>query len=192
MPEQAVQKRPPQPRNGVNTPALFATIDAVRGDTELAKFKFRASNKWIQGTHCRSTIESFDGAGGTHEQTSAFAYDADHPPVLCGEGKAPTPVEHLLHALSACLTAGLVNIAAARRINLEQVESTIEGDMDLQGILGINDDVRNGYDKIRVRFKIKADAPKKKLEQLVEQATARSAVYDVITNGVAVDIALDA
>ena len=192
MSEQAVQKRVPEARHGVDTPNLFATIDAVRENRDLAKFKFRATNQWIRGTHCRSTIESFDGAGGTHEQTANFQYDADHPPVLCGEGSAPTPVEHLLHALAACLTAGLANIAAARGITLRSVESSVEGDMDLQGILGLSDDVRNGYQGIRVRFKVDADAPEDKIRKLVDQATARSAVYDVFTNGIPVEISLDA
>lgn len=194
MPEQAVakEKRQAEARNGVDTPKLFATIDHVGQNPELAKFKFRARNIWVRGTQSRSRIDAFDGAGGRHEQAGNFEYDADHPPVLCGEGKAPTPVEYLLHALAACLTAGMANIAAARGINLEEIESTVEGDMDLQGILGLSDDVRNGYEKIRVSFRVKGDAPEEKLRQLVEQSRARSAVFDVITNSVPVEIAINA
>lgn len=181
-----------RPMNGVDVPTLFATINAVAEQPELAKFQFRASNEWIRGTHSRSKIEGYSGAGGEHAQTGDFVYDGDHPPVLVGAGNAPTPVEFLLHALSACITAGIGNVAAARGIELESVESHIEGDVDLRGLLGISDDVRNGYQGIRLSFKVKGDASAEKLRQVVEQSTARSAVYDVLTNGVPVSIAVDA
>ncbi|WP_149260204.1 OsmC family protein [Actinomadura sp. K4S16] len=177
------------PRNGVDVPALFATLDAVKGKPELARFQFRATNRWITGTHNRSTIKGFYGAGQEDTtRTEEFAYDADHPAVLVGGGKAPTPVEFLLHALAACLTAGLANIAAARGITLTEVESTVEGDIDLLGILGLSQDVRNGYQGIRVGFRISGDASDEVLRGLVEQSRARSAVYDVISNGVPVEI----
>ena len=181
-----------RPLNGVDIPALFATINAVAEQPELANFQFRASNEWIKGTHSRSKVEGYSGAGGEHAQTGDFVYDADHPPVLCGAGNAPSPVEFLLHALSACITAGIGNIAAARGIELEGVESHIEGDIDLRGLLGISDDVRNGYQGIRLSFKVKGDASAEKLRQVVEQSRARSAVYDVLTNGVPVSIEVDA
>ena len=181
-----------RPLNGVDIPSLFATINAVADQPELANFQFRASNEWIKGTHSRSKIEGFSGAGGEHAQTGDFVYDGDHPPVLCGAGNAPSPVEFLLHALSACITAGIGNIAAARGIELEGVESRIEGDIDLRGLLGISDDVRNGYQGIRLSFKVKGDASAEKLRQVVEQSRARSAVYDVLTNGVPVSIEVDA
>ncbi|MDX1390644.1 MAG: OsmC family protein, partial [Acidobacteriota bacterium] len=180
------------PLNGVDTPTLFATIGAVKGQPELATFKWRASNKWVQGTKSTTTIEAFDGAGGRHEHKRTYQYDADHPAVLCGEDEGPTPVEFLLVALSACLTSGIANIAAARGVQLESVESRIEGDMDLQGILGLSDEVRNGYDKIRITFDIKGDAPQDKLRQIVEQSRARSAVFDVITNQVPVEVTVNA
>lgn len=178
-------------RNGVDTATLFATLDAVKAAPEAAQFQFRAHNQWISGTHNRSTIHDFFGAGEerTHEHT--FRFDADHPAVLVGRDNGPTPVEHLLHALAACLTAGLANIAAARGIRLTEVHSTITGDIDLNGILGLDPDVRNGYQNITVRFSVKGDAPAEKLRQLVEQSRARSAVYDVITNGVPVAIEID-
>ncbi|WP_214110231.1 OsmC family protein [Acrocarpospora catenulata] len=180
---------PPIARNGVDTPTLFATLDAVKGSPELAKFQFRATNRWVSGTHNRSTIQGFFGAGQEDtSRTEPYTYDADHPPVLVGGGKAPTPVEFLLHALAACLTAGLANIAAARGVNLTSVESTVEGDIDLNGILGLSDQVRNGYQGIRVHFTVTGDAPPEKLRALVEQSRARSAVYDVLTNGVPVAI----
>jgi uncharacterized OsmC-like protein len=180
------------PLNGVDTPSLFATIDAVKGQPELANFKWRASNKWHQGTKSSTRIEAFDGAGGTHEHVKTYEYDADHPAVLCGNDQGPTPVEFLLVALSACITSGIANIAAARGVSLTEVESTIEGDMNLQGILGLSDDVRNGYEKIRLTVDIKGDAPEEKLRQLVEQSRARSAVFDVISNGVPVEINVNA
>jgi uncharacterized OsmC-like protein len=184
------QSRPA--RNGVDTPTLFATIDAVKADPELAKFQFRAENKWVSGTHNRSTIRGFFGA--RQEDTSRtedFTYDADHPAVLVGTGNGPTPVEFLLHALAACLTAGIANVAAARGVTLREVRSTVEGDIDLLGILGLSDQVRNGYQGIRVSFQISGDAPDDVLRGLVDQSRARSAVYDVMTNGVPVSIAVN-
>lgn len=187
------QTRPaPEPRNGVNTPTLFATINAVGEQPALAQFKFRATNEWKQGTHSRSTMETFSGAGGDHEHAQRFSYDGDHPAVLCGEDNGPTPIEFLLHGLASCLTAGIANIAAARGVTLEEVKSTVEGDIDLQGILGLSDEVRNGYQKIRVNFTIKGDAPEEKLRQIVEQSRKRSAVFDVLTNGTPVEIAVNA
>jgi len=181
-----------QPRNGVDTPTLFATLDAVKGSPDLAKFQFRATNRWISGTHNRSTIRGFFGAGQEDtSRTADFTYDADHPAVLVGTGNGPTPVEFVLHALAACLTSGLANIAAARGVTLHSVESTVEGDIDLLGILGLSDQVRNGYQGIRVSFKISGDAPDDVLRGLIEQSRRRSAVYDVVTNGVPVEITVD-
>jgi uncharacterized OsmC-like protein len=178
-----------QPLNGVDTPMLFATLDAVKASTELAKFQFRATNRWVSGTHNRTTIRGFYGAGQEDTtRTADFSYDADHPAVLVGKDNGPTPVEFVLHALAACLTSGLANIAAARGVTLTEVESTIEGDIDLLGILGLSDQVRNGYQGIRVSFKISGDAPEDVLKGLVEQSRRRSAVYDVVTNGVPVQI----
>lgn len=178
------------PLNGVNTPALFATIDAVRNAPALAAFQFRARNRWIEGTCSETTIEAFSGAGGSHAHASTFMYRADHPAVLVGADRGPTPVEFLLHALASCITAGIGNIAAARGVRLTSVESTVEGDIDLQGILGISKTVRNGYNQVRLRVAIAGDAPKEVLQTIVEQSRARSAVYDVLTSGVAVDVSV--
>lgn len=186
------QPRKVEPRNGVDTPTLFATIDAVKAQPELAKFRFRATNRWQQGTHSRTRIESFYGANEERRHERAFDYDADHPPVLVGRDQGPTPVEFLLHGLAACLTAGIGNIAAARGITLYEVESTVEGDADLQGILGLSDEVRNGYERIRVTFRIKGDAPQEKLREIVEQSRRRSAVYDVLANGTSISIDVNA
>jgi uncharacterized OsmC-like protein len=178
----------PVARNGVDVPNLFGTINAVGAQPELAKFRFRATNRWVAGTHSRTTIEQFSGAGGEHSHVQTYAYDADHPAVLVGADQAPTPVEFLLHALGACLMAGIANIASARGVTLTSVESSIEGDIDLRGILGLSDEVRNGYQQIRVAFRVKGDAPAETLREIVEQSRARSAVYDVLTNGVDVRV----
>lgn len=179
-------------RNGVDTATLFATLDAVKAAPEAAKFQFRAHNEWISGTHSRGTIYGFYGVGEERTHERAFQFDADHPAVLVGKDNGPTPVEHLLHALAACLTAGLVNIAAARGVQLTEVHSEVSGDIDLNGILGLDPSVRNGYEKIKVRFTVRGDAPAEKLREIVEQSRARSAVFDVITNSVPVSIEVDA
>ena len=180
------------PMNGVDTPTLFATINAVKGQPELAKFRFTATNTWMRGTHSRSRIELFSGAGADHKHTGDVQFDADHPAVLVGKDSAPTPVEFLLHAIASCITAGIGNIAAARGVKLTSVESSVEGDIDLRGILGLSDAVRNGYQQMRVNFRIAGDASPQKLREIVEQAKARSAVYDVLTNGIPVEISIDA
>jgi uncharacterized OsmC-like protein len=180
------------PRNGVDTPTLFATIDAVKGQPELAKFQFRVSNRWVSGTNSRSRIESFTGAGGDQTHKRAYELDADHPAVLVGGDEGPTPVEFLLHGLAACITAGIANVAAARGVTLTEVSSRIEGDIDLLGLLGISKEVRNGYQRIRATFDVKGDAPAEKLREIVAQSQARSAVFDVLTNGVPVEIAVNA
>ena len=171
------------PRNGVDVPRLFATLDAVKDQNEIAKFQFRATNTWMTGTHSRSQLSSFYGAMQEMEHKNVTMLDADHPAVLVGEDNAPTPIEFILHAIAACLTSGVANIAAARGIQLHRVTSTVEGNIDLLGILGLSDGtVRNGYQQIRVTFHIEGDADDEKLRALVEQSRQRSAVYDVLTN----------
>lgn len=193
MQSQTVEaKRTKVPLNGVDTPTLFATIAAVREQPALAQFQFRASSRWLEGTHSRSRVEAFSGAGGNHLHTSEFQFEADHPKVLVGGGAGPTPVEFLLHGLLGCLTAGIANIAAARGVTLTRVESRVEGDVDLRGILGISKDVRNGYQGIRVQFRISGDAPAETLRAIVEQSGARSAVLDVLQNGTRVEIGVEA
>jgi len=183
----ATVQRPPL--NGVDVPTLFATLDAVKGAPEIAQFQFRARNEWISGTHSRSVIQGFFGAGQEDtSRTDPFTYDADHPAVLVGSNQAPTPVEFLLHAIATCLTAGLANIAAARGITLRRVSSTVEGDIDLLGVFGLSDSVRNGYRQIRVHFDIEGDASAEELAALVQQSRNRSAVYDVLINGTDVQI----
>jgi uncharacterized OsmC-like protein len=185
-------KREPTPLNGVDTPTLFATINAVAGQPELAKFTFRATQTWVNGTHSQGRFETFSGAGGDHTHKNAVVYDFDHPAVLVGKDNGPTPVEMLMISLAGCIMSGIGNIAAARGVTLTEVSSTVEGDIDLQGILGLSKDVRNGYQALRLSFDIKGDAPAEKLRQIVEQSRARSAVYDVLTNGVPVEITVNA
>ena len=181
--------------NGVDTTALFATIEAVRQQPRAALFQFRTETEWLAGTHSRSRFPGFFGAG--QEHTHAVGYegepvvDADHPAVLVGEDHGPTPVELLLSALAACLTAGLANIAAARGIALRAASCRVEGDIDLRGILGIDHEVRNGCSDIRVTFRVDSDAPEDELVALVAQSRARSAVFDLLTRGTRVEVEVD-
>lgn len=182
-------ERIPIPMNGVDTPALLATINAIGAQPELARFRFRARSEWITGTHCRTTMHDFHGAGAEQAHAMAYQADGDHPAVLCGADKGPSPVEWVLHALASCLTSGMANIAAARGVKLRHVSMLIEGDIDLRGMLGLSVHPRNGYQGIRVRVDIDGEAAREELEQIVMQAKARSAVYDIITKGVPVAIA---
>jgi uncharacterized OsmC-like protein len=189
--EMPARKAPPAPRNGVDTPKLFATIGAVASQPTLAQFRFRAQSHWVGGTQSRTTIAGFYGVGAEMQHDAPFQASADHPKVLCGEDNAPAPVEWVLHALAACLTAGIANISAARGVTLHSVECSVEGDIDLQGILGLSDKVRNGFQAIRVNYMVKGDAPEEKLRQIVDQARARSAVFDILTGHVPVRIEVD-
>jgi uncharacterized OsmC-like protein len=179
-------------RNGVDSEQLYGTLDAIKANPELGIFQFRARNHWIDGSHNRSSIHGFYGAGQedvTREEP--FELDAGEPAILLGSDTGANPAEYLLHALAACLTAGLANIAAVRGVNLTSVESTVEGDIDLLGILGLSDEVRNGFEQIRVSFRLEGDDPDK-LRGVVERSRLRSAVYDIITNGVPVSIEVHA
>ena len=176
-------------RNGVDTAQMYGTLDALNANPELGVFQFRASNRWLGGAHNRSTIRSFYGAGQEDDsRAEAFSIDAGEPAVLLGVDTGPNPAEALLYALAACLTTTLVYVAAARKVNLTEVESTLEGDMDVRGCLGLTDEVRNGFTNIRVRFRISGDAPQEKLQEIVQRAQARSAVFDMVSNGVPVHV----
>ena len=176
-------------RNGVDTAQMYGTLDALNANPELGVFQFRASNRWLGGAHNRSTIRSFYGAGQEDDsRAEAFSIDAGEPAVLLGVDTGPNPAEALLHALAACLTTTLVYVAAARKVNLTEVESTLEGDMDVRGCLGLTDEVRNGFTNIRVRFRISGDAPQEKLQEIVQRAQARSAVFDMVSHGVPVQV----
>jgi uncharacterized OsmC-like protein len=180
------------PRHGVNTPALLETINAVGRQPELGAFQFRATNRWREGTASVGRFEAFYGAGTEHRHTTEVLYDFDHPKVLVGEDRGPTPVEFLLIALAGCLTAGIGNIAAVRGVTLQEVTASVTGDIDIRGILGLAKDVRNGYSNIRVAIDIKGDGPADKLREIVEQSKARSAVYDMLTNGTVVHVDVNA
>jgi len=177
-------------RNGVDTTTMFATLDAIKGQPEIAKFQFRARNRWLSGAYNRSTIKDFYAAGGEDtSRTEAFVLDAGEPAILLGTDTGPNPAEYLLHALAACVTTSLVYSAAARGVRLTSVESTLEGDLDVQGALGINtEDYRNGYEQIRMTIRISGDAPAEKLRQVVQRGTDRSVVFDSIANGVPISV----
>jgi uncharacterized OsmC-like protein len=179
----------PTVRNGVDTKQLYGTLDAMTAQPGLGAFRFRAVNHWIDGAHNRTTIEGFHG-GGQEDDSRArpFVLDAGEPRILLGADTGPNPVEALLHALAACLTTSLVYIAAARKIRLTEVRSTLEGTLDVRGCLGLEDDVRNGFGDVRVRIAVRGDAPEEKLRELVARARERSAVYDTLTRGVPVAV----
>ncbi|MDX1382674.1 MAG: OsmC family protein [Thermoanaerobaculia bacterium] len=168
--------------NGVNVDALLAAREALTETPEGAKFNWRASCKWQNGTHCRSTVQGFFGLGEEQSHHTEFSFDADHPEIFASEDHGATPVEIVLVGLASCLTAGVASVAQRRNIQLNSVEAKLEGSMDIQGILGIDGDVRNGYDNIKVTFDIDADAPRKDIEALVAQSQKRSAVFDIVTN----------
>ena len=176
-------------RNGVNTEQMFGTLDLIKAQPELAKFQFRATNHWLGGAHNRSSIQGFYAAGGEDTSRSeAFQIDAGEPAILLGTDTGANPAEYLLHALAACLTTSIVYVAAARKVELASVESVVTGDMDVRGALGVDDEPRNGFERIRVSFRVSGNAPAAKLREVVERAAARSAVYDMVTHGVPVAV----
>lgn len=180
-----------QTTNGVDTQGLFGALDAVKQMPEAAKFQFRARNEWISGTHSRSTIYDFFGLGAEQTHKEPRSYEADHPEQLVSTDNAPTPVEFLLHALAACITAGVGNIASVRGIRLDKVTSEVTGDIDLVGLLGVDPTVRNGYQGIEVKLTIEGGAGAEELKQVVNRSIARSAVFDVLTNGVPVNVQVE-
>ena len=176
-------------RNGVDTAQVYGTLDALKDQPELAHFEFRATNRWINGPHSRSTIQGFWGAGQEDaSRLTPFEVDASEPPVLFGHNEAPNPAEFVLHALAGCLTLTIVNVAAARKVTLTEVSSTLSGVLDARGATGLDPAQRNGFERIRVTFSIKGEAPPEKLREIVERAKARSVVYDIISSPVPVDV----
>ena len=168
--------------NGVNVAALLEAREALDAAPEAAQFKWRTSCEWINGTHRRSTINTFFGLGEEQNRGKEFTVEADHPEVFASEDHAPTPVEIVLSGLASCLTAGVAAVAQHRGIQLKSVKATVEGDMDIYGILGIDEDVRNGFGNIRVKYDIDADASDEDIRALVAQSQKRSAVFDIVTN----------
>lgn len=177
--------------NGVNVDEYFATLDAVNSDAEIAKFNFRASNKWVSGGNNRTTVKNFYGACQEVSRDRSFVLEKDEPPILLGTDRGANPVEYALAALAGCLTTTLVYHAAARGIRIEAVESRLEGDTDLRGFLGLDETVRNGLDKIRITFSVRSDAPREKIRELVTLAQNRSGVFDMLSNGVPIAVELD-
>ena len=176
--------------NGVNVEALLGAREALGETPEAGKFVWRATNEWLHGTHSRSSVEGYFGLGGEHTHKSTFGFESDHPAVFAAEDNAATPVEIVLVGLASCLTAGVAAVAQNRDIQLRSVKATVEGDMDIQGILGADPDVRTGFTGIRVKYHIDADATPDEIEALVAQSQKRSAVFDLVTNptNVTVDV----
>src|SRR6185436_19001900 len=168
--------------NGVNVQALLDAREVLKGAPEAAKFTWRASCKWKNGTHSQAKVQGFFGLGQEQKHKTETSFEADHPEIFASEDNGITPIEYVLVGLASCLTAGVAAVAQNRGVQLRSVESALEGKMDIRGILGMDSDVRNGYDDIKVTFKIDADASKKDIEAIVAQSQKRSAVYDVITN----------
>ena len=172
----------PSVDNGVNVQALLDARAALTDAPEAAAFQWRARAEWVAGTHTRTTVEDFSGLGAEQSHRQPFVVDTDHPELFASEDHGMTPVEMVLAGLAGCLTAGIASVATNRGVQLRSVAATVSGDMDLQGILGIDPDVRNGFDGITVRYEIDADAPRSDIEAIVAQSQKRSAVFDVVTN----------
>jgi len=177
--------------NGVNTEQLFSTIDLIKGNKDIAEFKFRARNTWVNGTHCRATVKDFYGALKEDTSRETRVFDMDEPPVLLGNDEGTNPVEYLLVALSGCLTTSLVAHASARGIPIKGVESRYEGDIDLRGFLGISEEVPVGYQEIRVYFHIDADVSFEEKEEMVRMAQKYSPVFNTITKSAPVSVHLE-
>jgi uncharacterized OsmC-like protein len=177
--------------NGVNVEFLLQARQIFTDQPAAADFKWRVSNTWVNGTHSRSTVENFFGLGGEQSHRTTFAFDGDHPEVFQSEDEGPTPVELLLVSLASCLTAGVAAVAQNREIQLRSVTATLEGDMDVRGILGVDPEVRNGFSQIRVKYAIDADASPEDIKALVAQSQKRSAVYDIVTNPTSVVVEVD-
>ena len=177
--------------NGINLTQLTETIDAIRKNPEIAKFKFRATNQWVEGTHNRATVKDFFGALKEDTSRKPIVFEIDEPPVLLGNNVGPNPVEYVLVGLSGCLTTSLIAHAAARGIEIKGLSTRLEGDLDLRGFLGISDDVKVGYERIRVYFRIDADIPEEKKQELIDMAAKYSPVYNTVANPVPVEVLLD-
>lgn len=185
-----IQKEQEKVINGVNVTKLSGIVSAIQETPTIAKFNFRAKGEWIDGGHNQITINDFYGAGQTHTRSRSFVYDEDEPPVLLGEDHGANAGEYALAALSSCLTSTLIYHAAAQGVVIDEVETTLSGDIDLQGYLGMSENVRNGYEKVKVTFKVKSEAPKEKIRELVELAQKRSPVFDIFTNPTPVEVSL--
>jgi uncharacterized OsmC-like protein len=180
-----------QVNNGVNVAALLGARDALGKAPEAARFNWQATCKWVNGTHSQTSVKAFYGLGQQQSHKSEFTFDVDHPEIFASEDKGATPVEMVLTGLAGCLTAGVAAVAQHRKIQLRSVKATLEGSMDIQGILGIDEDVRNGFDGIKVRFDIDADGTPEEIAALVAQSQKRSAVFDIVTNPTNVTVSVN-
>ena len=174
--------------NGVNVEHLLGARNALTETPAAGQFKWRVTNQWLHGTHSASSVEGYFGLGGEHDHKATYEFESDHPLVFAAEDNAATPVEIVLVGLASCLTAGVAAVAQVREIQLRSVKATVEGDMDIAGILGADPDVRNGFSNVRVSYEIDADATPQEIEALVAQSQKRSAVYDILTNPVNVAV----
>ena len=177
--------------NGVNVSKLFETIGAIKDKPEIAKFNFKANGKWIDGAHGVTTIDEFEGACQSFKRSEPFVFKKDEPPILLGQDRGANPVEYVFAALDGCLTTTLIYHAAAKGIKIDEVETSFSGDLDIHGILGLNENIRNGYEKIKVTFKIKSDASPEQLQELVELAQKRSPVFDIVSHPTPVEVSLE-
>jgi len=177
--------------NGVNVDQLFSTIDLIKEKPEIAKFKFGATNKWVGGTHNRATVKDFYGAGQEDDTRESMVFHMDEPPVLLGNNEGANPVEYLLVALSGCLTTSLIAHGSAKGVQIKRVESRYEGDLDLRGFLALSEDVKVGYQNIRVYFKIDADITEAQKEELVKMAQKYSPVFNTVFNQTPVSVQLE-
>jgi uncharacterized OsmC-like protein len=177
--------------NGLDRDKLFGTIDLIKATPELAKFNFKIRNEWLNGAYSRSTINTFFGAGTNFEHAVTFDLDADEPAILLGTDQGPNAGEYLLHALAACVTSAMVYHAAARGVAIEEVESSIDGDVDVRGFLGLDKNIRNGFQEIRMKFRIKADVSDEQLQELCALGQQYSPILDSVSNGVPVKIAAE-
>jgi uncharacterized OsmC-like protein len=182
------QTQAPTVDNGINIEALRGARQALTDAPEAAKFQWRAQCQWVNGTHSRSTVTDFSGLGEEHAHRQEFTIEADHPEVFASEDNGATPPEIVLAALASCLTAGVATVATNRGVQLRSVTATVQAGMDLQGILGIDTDVRNGFDRIDVRYDIDAEASRADLEAIVAQSQKRSAVFDIVANPTTVQV----
>ncbi len=177
--------------NGVDVTALKQTMKAIGENPAIAKFNFRARNRWLGGAHNRTTLDEYSGACQNFTRQEPFVFECDEPPILLGEDRGANPVEYLLHGLAGCVTTTLVYHAAARGIHLEEVESRLEGDVDIHGLLALDDSTRPGYQGIRMTFRIKSDASHEQLEELLQSVHGRSPVFDSVRHGVPIQVSLD-
>jgi uncharacterized OsmC-like protein len=188
--QEKTEQKEQQVVNGVNIDKLFGTVGVIKEKPEIAKFNFKARGKWINGGHNKTIINDFYGACQTFKRNQPFVFEKDEPPVLLGEDNGANPVEYVLAALDGCLITSLIYHAAAQGINIDEVETSFSGDLNLHGFLGLDENTRNGYEKIKVEFKIKADVPKETLQELVQLAQKRSPVFDIVSHPTPVEVSL--